>query len=103
MNYLWLPILILSSALGAYCAKLSNSGTPYGSVYVFFVSMIGVILWVWASRISKNLLFDSILYDVVMSLSFAISFILLKYGETFTMFNWMGVALAIIGLIMMKL
>ena len=101
--YTWVVLLIFTSAIGAYCAKLSNTGVPYGSLYVFLSSMLGVLLWVWASRISKNLLFDSILYDIVMSVSFVGSFVLLKYGETFTLLNWVGLVCAVIGLVLMKI
>jgi hypothetical protein len=65
--------------------------------------MLGTLVWVWVSRISKNLLLDNILYDIIMSLSYTGTFILLKYGESFTPLNWVGIALAVIGLVLMKI
>jgi hypothetical protein len=104
MNYLWIPLLITSSLIGSYCAKLSNTGVKYGSLYVFLCSLVGILTWIWVTKISKNLIFDSILYDGIMVISFTLGFVLLKCGTSqFDMINWVGLGLAVIGLIMMKL
>jgi hypothetical protein len=103
MNYIWVIFLIASSLLGAYCAKLSNSHIPYGSLYVFLCSLIGMFIWVWLTRVSKNLIFDSLLFDIVMTISFTAGFVLLKYGSTFHLANWIGLAFAVLGLMLMKI
>jgi vacuolar-type H+-ATPase subunit I/STV1 len=104
MTYLWIPLLILTSLIGSYCAKLSNTGVKYGSLYVFLCSLFGVLSWIWVTKVSKNLVFDSILYDSIMVVTFTLGFVLLKCGTTeFGMINWAGLGLAVIGLIMMKL
>lgn len=103
MNYIWILFLIASSILGAYCAKLSNMKVPYGSLYVFLSSMIGLSIWMWVSRTTKNLLFDSVVYDVVMSVAFITGFVLFKCGTAFSVVNWIGLIIAVIGLVLMKL
>ena len=103
MNYLICTLLILNSILGAWCAKLSNNNVPYAGWYVYIVGSIGILLWVWASRISKNLLFDSMLYDIILTIMFTGTLIILKCGSSFTMYNWIGVVLALIGLILIKI
>lgn len=102
LNHIWIIFLILVSILSAYCAKLCNTKVPYGSIYVFISSIIGSLIWVWVTKISKNLIFDSILYDTILVITFTLSFVFLKYGQFFTILNWIGVILAIIGLILMK-
>lgn len=103
MNYLWTIMLVISSFLGAYSAKLSNNNIPYGNLYVFLCGMFGIFLWMWVAKISKNLLFDSVLYDIILTTVFTLSFIILKCGTAFAPINWIGLALAIIGLILMKI
>lgn len=101
--YIWVPLLIAFCFVSAYCAKMSNNKIEYGSAYVFVSSLFGVFLWMWVSKISKNLLFDSVIYDIILTITFTCSFIFLKCGTTFDVTNWVGLAFAIIGLIMMKL
>jgi len=103
MSYIWVIILILVCCSNAYFSKLNNNNVPYSSIYLFLGSLIGALLWIWVTKISKNLLFDSILYDIILVVVFTGCFIFLKCGTGFTMINWCGLVLAVFGLILMKI
>jgi len=98
----WITLLILISMISAYCAKLSNMKIPFGGLYVFISSMLGALTWVWVTKVSKNLIFDSLLYDIILVITFTSSFVFLKCGQSFSIMNWIGLITAIIGLILMK-
>ena len=103
LNYIWIPPLIISCIISAYAAKLSNNNVPYGSLYVFLASLVGIFIWLWVTKISKNILFDSIIYDIILTTVFTATFIFLKCGDTFNIYNWIGIALALLGLVLMKI
>lgn len=102
--YNWILILIIVSCASAYCSKLSNDNSPYGSIAIFITGVFNLLIWIWVTKHSKNLLFDSVLYDTVLCIAYAVIFILFKCGTTsFDVTNWIGLILAIAGLIMMKI
>lgn len=103
MIYFWVIFLILCSIGGAYFAKLSNIHVPYSGWGVFVCCLVNAFVWVWVTKISQNLLFDSMLFDVVMMVTFSVCLILLKCGEFFTFLNWVGLILTMLGLILMKI
>jgi hypothetical protein len=103
MNYVWILPLILICSLGAYCSKLSNDKVPYGATYVFLVSIFCALVWVWVSKVSKNLLMDSVIFDVVVCVVYAGAYAYLGFASGFTWYNWAGLFAAMVGLVMMKL
>jgi len=102
MNYIWIMPLMLICWLGAYCSKMSNDKVPYGALYVFLVSVTCALVWVWVSRVSKNLLVDSVVFDVVVCIVYAGAYMYLGFGSGFSWLNWIGLTAAIIGLVLMK-
>ena len=103
MNYLWVLPLIAVCCVGAYVSKLSNDKVPYGALYVFLGSLLSALLWVWVSKVSKNLLIDGIIFDVVVVVVYAGAYVYLGFAAGFTWLNWAGLAAAVLGLAMMKI
>ena len=102
--YAWSLILIVVCLLSAYASKLSNDQVPFAWVYIVLAGITNALVWSWVTKTSKNLLFDSILYDIIMVIIFTGMFIIFKCGTTsFSNINWIGLTLAISGLILMKL
>jgi len=66
---------------------------------------VGIVApWPLVSRFSKNLLFDGMLYDIILFLSYAIALGLITNG--FIKFNlpqWIGFSLIVCGFLIMKL
>ena len=103
MRYLWAISLILTSLMSTYCAKLSNEGVKYGSLYVFICGILNVLTWLWVTKVSKNLLFDTVVFDGIMVITFALGFMMLKCGTSeFEIRNWIGLIMALIGVILMR-
>ena len=54
------------------------------------------------SRVSKNLMVDGIIYDVIIFLSYVVTLLYLGSGKAFTAWNWVGLLLVIAGVVLMK-
>lgn len=103
MNYLWILALGVSAATGAYVANLNNTGVAYGKLYVLLASFMVTLTWLWVTCVSRNLVFDSLVFDMVLALVFTSVLIgLQNTGHSFTLVNYIGVALALVGLVCLK-
>ena len=60
-------------------------------------------LWAIISRISKNLIFDGMLYDIIMFTTYAVTMAALGAGDKFHAHQWAGAGLVLIGFVLMKL
>jgi hypothetical protein len=58
--------------------------------------------WVMVTRVSKNLMFDGMIYDNLMFLTYVFAMIALGAGHNLGAFQWFGVGLMILGSIMMR-
>ena len=70
---------------------------------VFGIGMIFNTLWVLIVLFSKNLIFDSILYDSLVTIFYTGALIFTGVGVALTLTNYVGLSLIIIGLILMRL
>jgi len=72
---------------------------------MFYTFMWGAIfqLWTVVSRISKNIVFDAMLYDNIMFLSYVGALTLLGCGSKFVTHQWIGLVVVIIGSIIMRI
>lgn len=99
----WLSLLIISSSIGAYCSKQSNAS--HKEIWTWFITLNGLFgIWLWTTiaRKSDNLIFDNFLFDVTLSVVYIAVFMCLGCGETFSVTNWIGVSIVILGMILMK-
>jgi hypothetical protein len=58
--------------------------------------------WIMVTRVSKNLLFDGMLYDNIMFLTYITTLIMLRAGDKFLLHHWVGLGLVVIGSILMR-
>lgn len=96
---IWIPALILLTMLWAYIGKHVNDNPSSPLFYFLFLS---IPVWCFVCKYSKNILFDSTLYDIIMSLTYAGTFMLLGAGTSFSVMQWVGCAIAVFGLTLMK-
>ena len=98
----WIPSVIVLYFLMGYFSVRSNVD---GGKWMIFLAMIQLIpFWVVVSRVSKNLLFDALLYDSLLAISCIVAIGI--FSNTFMNFNWyniIGIILVIVGLIFVKL
>jgi hypothetical protein len=95
---IWLFVFIFNG-IGAWVNKLNNDG-PGFFWWACLVSMIPVFPII--SRYSKSLLIDGLIYDVVIFFSYLIVLLALGCGKAITLIQWVGFALTLIGVILMK-
>jgi hypothetical protein len=101
--YNWIFVLIIVSCAGAYCSKFSNDNNSYSSIPILITGIFNLLIWIWVTKVSKNLLFDSVLYDSILCITYVGVFILLKCGtSSFDITNWIGLIMVVGGLILMK-
>ena len=104
-NYLWwIPLLILVHAVLAYMSKRNNDleGNIRIMVAMFVIGTVGQ-LWVLVSTFSKRLIFDGMLYDNIVFLTYAFVFLMLGCGANLRTHQWLGFALVVFGSILMRL
>lgn len=96
---IWIPALILLTMLWALIGKHvnENPNSPF-----FFFLFLAIPVWSFICKYTKNLLFDSILYDSLMTIVYTGTFILLGAGSNLTMVQWIGCIISILGLLLMK-
>ena len=103
IHYLWwIPSLFIVYVLYAY---LSYKNNIVGGKWFFIMWGIGIIpLWAFVSRVSKNLLFDGILFDFLMFMTYTIALgIISKEFIKFHWYNWVGFVSIICGFVLLKL
>lgn len=102
MNYYltWIPSLIILAVIWALISKHVNDNPSSWLGYVLFLS---IPVWFFVAKYSKNLLFDGLLYDIILTLSYALTFIYLGYSSGFSLYNWMGLFLAFIAIFLLKI
>lgn len=97
--FIWIPLLIILTIVWALMAKQVNLNPQS---YFFYILFIAVPVWPFVARSSKNLLFDGMVYDALMTIVYTMTFVFLGTGSNFTMLQWIGCFVSLIGLLMMK-
>jgi hypothetical protein len=100
MLWYWIPLFIMS-CLTAWMSFLSNQ--IGGGKWFWMVWAIGLIPW-WAllSKISNRLLVDSLIYDVVLTISYTGTLLILGASKNFNFIQWLGFFLTLSGIFLMK-
>jgi hypothetical protein len=100
IQYWWIPFVFLFYCSTAY---LSKQNQDFGGKYFWFLVMVGCCpLWAIISRHSKSLIFDSLLYDTIMALSYYIVLVYLGSSSGFTVWQYVGMAMVIAGLFLIR-
>ena len=102
INYLWwVPITILYYFIFSYLSKEVN---VQGGKWTWIAFTWGALcpLWIIVARISKNLVFDGMLYDNIMFITFVTTMIFLGEGSKFVTSQWIGLFFVVIGSILMR-
>lgn len=98
---IWIPLVVLYYAYYAYLSNKHNlSPTFFSSVKLYLIGGL-VQLWVFVSAVSTNIVFDAILYDLIMVVTQIIVLVILS-GNSFTVQQALGLILAITGLLLIR-
>lgn len=83
-------------------AYVSNLNNMYPGKYTLWLYISGIIpLWTFMSAYSKDVAFDGIMFDVTVTLTYAIAINAFAH-RGFTFINWAGVGTVLLGLLMIK-
>lgn len=100
----WIIALIMTSSLAAYFSKQYNdSGKTLHFWLLMSFGVCGMYLWTVVSRRSDNLVFDNVLFDMILDVVYVVVFICLGCAAAFRPVNWIGVVAVLLGLLLMKL
>jgi len=102
LYYWWVPSTFMYYALYHYVSVRSNQTGNMKWVWIGYT--IGALcpFWILLARQSKNLLFDGVVYDNMILLSFITVASMMGVGEHFSAVNWLGICCAVLGLTLMK-
>ncbi|MEK6879104.1 MAG: hypothetical protein AABY22_05820 [Nanoarchaeota archaeon] len=95
----WTAIFIFY-CFHTYLNYRSNISHGHWLWLAIFFTMIPVFPLM--ARFSNNLLFDGLLYDLLMLLSYIVTLLYLGAGKAFNDIQWAGLGLTIIGFVLMK-
>lgn len=101
MIYLLIWLLIF----GFYCfhAWINWKNNLLGGQWFLYAWLISILpVFPLIARYSKNILLDGMIFDVIIFLSYVGTMIYLGAGEKFVNSQWFGLAITIIGFILMK-
>ena len=99
----WIIITILSSGAIAWFAKLANDNRDWTSTLIATSLMVSVS-WVWpvVAKYSNRLLFDTMLFDLILILSYAGFLTLFGVANKFNVIQYTGLGACVLGLILLK-
>jgi hypothetical protein len=85
-------------------ASFKSNQTQETSWFFFNWALMLIPLWAVVAKYSKHLLFDGMLYDVIMVFTFTIfTAVLSKESNNYSWYNYSGVVLILIGFMLMKM
>jgi len=102
----WVPTVVIFYALYVWASKNNNDaiGTWYTSKWFWITFAMGCCsFWTIVSRISKNLMFDALLYDLLIIIGGYTMLVCLGAASHFNKYQWIGMFLILIGFILVKL
>jgi len=105
MRYLlWIPATIAYYIIYSLLAKKHNltEGVDKWTIIMFVYGALCPI-WLIVSKISKNLLFDGMLYDIIIFLTFAITIAIVDRVYNLAWHQIIGAFFVVVGFILMRL
>lgn len=102
IQYWWVIPFVAWSALQGW---LSKEVYDKGDLDWKFWTLYGInifVLWPWICRVSKNLLFDAFLYDMIFVIGFYVVVMWMGAAEEFNKWQWLGVCLSLMGIMILK-
>jgi len=98
----WIPIVFVHFGIYHYASKMNNE---FGGKWIWITLFLGMSVqwWTIVSLVSRNLLFDGLLYGIVLTGNYVIVMAWLGAGAGYRWWQWLGVVVVVIGFALMKL
>lgn len=103
-HWVWIPAAVLLYIVCGYWTVWANDKSDLNSMrWVWALYLLNVFgLWPWIARYSKNLVFDGLLYDLVIFFAFYLTLLYLGEASQFTKIQIVGSILVALGFLIMK-
>jgi presenilin-like A22 family membrane protease len=100
-NYYWIIPVIFFYIFSAYSSIRINQGS---NSWFFINWLVGLIpFWGLVAKYSKNVVFDGIVYDIVMTVTYLVAIcIMTRTFENFSLIKILGIVVVLGGLLMLK-
>lgn len=98
---LWIPLTLFSNVL--YCWLSVKYSGQFWKLYLTLELVALIPAWTCVAYFSKNIIFDSFIFDMLLVVSSPLVFMYFGQACHFTAVNYVGIALAVIGLILARL
>lgn len=103
-HYLWWPITVLIFYIFfGYVSHRSNIEDGYLWAIILWIMTTLMPLWLIVSKISRNLVFDGLLYDVLILVGYQIAMLYLGHMKNMSMIQIIGIIITIIGFILIRI
>ena len=97
---IWVPIAIIYMFIGAYFSNKLNT-THDNKWWIIQYGWSLMPIWTMVCRFSNNIVFDAVLYDLIILITYSFSLIILT-RTSLSQTKWIGLALIFIGMILFK-
>ena len=97
----WIPLFIILNFFGCYFSNKLNI-THENKWFWFLYGTTVIPSWVIICKYSKNIVFDAILYDLILLVSYSI-FLIILTKVSLNVYNVFGLLLIFIGVILFKI
>lgn len=99
--YWWIiPVCLLYGAQGMLSKSVNDQGLGRNAVIMWALGVLS--LWPVVAAYSRRLVFDALLFDLLMVLSMYGAMLWSGAGERFGWVQWSGVGLALAGVMLVK-
>lgn len=100
--YLWIPLVIIVYSLVAVISKKANDTQEWSWIWMLYgLNIVGI--WPLLSKYSKNILFDGLLHDFIVFMTFYGTLLIMGSASTFSATQWIATTMIILGFILFKL
>ena len=99
---LWITLAIISYIITAILSKQLNDTQSTKWLWMIIAWQLGGV-WPLVAMYSKSLIFDALIYDLIIFLAYYSTLIYLGSGHNFTLTQWLALAIIGIGMTIFKL
>ena len=100
IHYLWwIPALVSTIFFMSWLSCKSDESWRW-FIYLFIVGAVFQI-WPWVARLTKNIVFDALLYDALAVFAWTAGLIYWS-GDKFSVIQWIGAVIVAIGLALIQ-
>lgn len=102
LYFVWIPYVIIYYITAAVWSKKLNDDPSSWKWFWAIVILQIAGFWPILAKYSKNLLFDAVLFDVIILLSYYVTLVWLGTGSSFTPLQWCACSMIVLGILIFK-